>query len=125
MAVEPGERVLVVTDETRRNIAGALEFAARSVTDRVETVEIPVATVNGQEPPPETAEKALATREMIKIRMCSVMVAVAQRVAAFCHNRLIPRKIDMYCYTHFIKYTRNNRCEGFCYCWPYCRHWFH
>lgn len=57
LALEPGESVLIVNDGTRSGIAASFEDAARSFTERVETLRIPMADHNGQEPPVETASR--------------------------------------------------------------------
>ncbi len=49
------ERVLIVTDENKRNIANTFFHAARETTDNVGLVEMPVMERNGQEPPKDIA----------------------------------------------------------------------
>jgi aminopeptidase len=56
MGTQPGERVLVVTDERLRPIGYALHQAAVSLGLDVVLVEMRPRTTNGEEPPPEIAE---------------------------------------------------------------------
>lgn len=55
MGVQPGEKVLVVTDEPLRNIAHALHAAARELGNEVLMVEMTPRKSNGEEPPSEVA----------------------------------------------------------------------
>ena len=52
LAVKPGESVLIVTDPTRRLLAGIFETAAKEITDKVEVAVVSGMTGNAQEPPP-------------------------------------------------------------------------
>ncbi len=56
MGVQPGERVLVVTDAPLRTIGYAAFEAARGLGNEAILVEMPPRTTNGEEPPPEVAE---------------------------------------------------------------------
>jgi aminopeptidase len=56
MGAQPGERVLVVTDERLRPIGYALHQAAVSLSLDVVLVEMRPRATNGEEPPPEVAE---------------------------------------------------------------------
>ncbi len=56
MGVQPGERVLVVTDAPLRTIGYAAFEAARGLGNEALLVEMPPRTTNGEEPPPEVAE---------------------------------------------------------------------
>ncbi len=56
MGTQPGERVLVVTDEPLRVIGYALWQAARDLGTEVLLVEMLPRKTNGEEPPPEVAE---------------------------------------------------------------------
>jgi leucyl aminopeptidase (aminopeptidase T) len=56
MGAQPGERVLVVTDERLRTIGYALHAAAVSLSLDVVLVEMRPGKTNGEEPPPEVAE---------------------------------------------------------------------
>jgi aminopeptidase len=56
MGVQPGERVLVVTDAPLRTIGYAAFEAARGLGNEAVLVEIPPRTTNGEEPPAEVAE---------------------------------------------------------------------
>jgi leucyl aminopeptidase (aminopeptidase T) len=55
MGVQPGERVLVVTDAPLRTIGYALHAAAVELGNDVMLVEMLPRTTNGEEPPPEVA----------------------------------------------------------------------
>lgn len=55
MGVQPGERVLVVTDEPLRAIGDAIRAAAVELGNDVLLVEMLPRTTNGEEPPPEVA----------------------------------------------------------------------
>lgn len=55
MGVQPGERVLVVTDAPLRTIGYAAFEAARSLGNDALIVEMPPRKTNGEEPPPEVA----------------------------------------------------------------------
>jgi len=55
MGVQPGERVLVVTDAPLRTIGYAAFEAARSLGNDTLIVEMPPRKTNGEEPPPEVA----------------------------------------------------------------------
>jgi leucyl aminopeptidase (aminopeptidase T) len=55
MGVQPGERVLVVTDAPLRLIGYACHDAARSLGNEVVLVEMPPRASNGAEPPAEVA----------------------------------------------------------------------
>jgi leucyl aminopeptidase (aminopeptidase T) len=55
MGLQPGERVLVVTDEPLRRIGYALRQAAKDLGNDVVLVEILPRRTNGEEPPPEVA----------------------------------------------------------------------
>jgi leucyl aminopeptidase (aminopeptidase T) len=55
MGVQPGERVLVVTDEPLRAIGYALRGAAVELGNDVMLVEMLPRKTNGEEPPPEVA----------------------------------------------------------------------
>jgi len=57
LALRPDESVLIVNDGTRSGIVASFEEAARAFTERVETLRIPVADHNGQEPPIEAASR--------------------------------------------------------------------
>jgi leucyl aminopeptidase (aminopeptidase T) len=56
MGVQPGERVLVVTDAPLRTIGYATFEAARDLGNEAVLVEMPPRSTNGEEPPPEVAE---------------------------------------------------------------------
>jgi aminopeptidase len=56
MGTQPGERVLIVTDEPLRAIGYALRQAAVSLSLDVVLVEMLPRKTNGEEPPPEVAE---------------------------------------------------------------------
>lgn len=66
MGVEPGERVLVVTDEPLRAIGYAIREAAVELGNEVVLAEILPRKTNGEEPPPEIA--ALMT--MVDLVLC-------------------------------------------------------
>jgi len=55
MGVQPGERVLVVTDAPLRTIGYATFEAARDLGNEAVLVEMPPRTTNGEEPPAEVA----------------------------------------------------------------------
>jgi aminopeptidase len=55
MGAQPGERILVVTDERLRTIGAALHRAARELGHDVLLVEMLPGRSNGEEPPPEVA----------------------------------------------------------------------
>jgi aminopeptidase len=69
MGAQPGERVLVVTDEPQRLIGLALHRAARDLGHDVLLVEMVARETNGEEPPPEVAE--LMTR--FDVVMCATL----------------------------------------------------
>ncbi len=56
MGIQPGERVLVITDEPMRTLGYALWKAAREITSEVLLVEMLPRKSNGEEPPKEIAE---------------------------------------------------------------------
>ena len=56
MGAQPGERVLIVTDERLRHIGYALHAAAVSLSLDVVLVEMRPRQTNGEEPPPDVAE---------------------------------------------------------------------
>jgi leucyl aminopeptidase (aminopeptidase T) len=66
MGVQPGERVLVVTDEPLRAIGYAIRKAAVELGNEVVLAEILPRKTNGEEPPPEIA--ALMT--MVDLVLC-------------------------------------------------------
>ena len=66
MGVQPGERVLVVTDEPLRTIGYAVRRAAADLGNEVILAEILPRKTNGEEPPPEIA--ALMT--MMDLVLC-------------------------------------------------------
>jgi aminopeptidase len=55
LGAQPGERVLIVTDERLRAIGESLHRAARDLGHEVLLVEMPPARSNGEEPPAEVA----------------------------------------------------------------------
>jgi len=66
MGVQPGERVLVVTDEPLRIIGYAIWKAARDLGNEVMLVEILPRKTNGEEPPKEVAE----LMKMVDVVLC-------------------------------------------------------
>ena len=59
MATKPNERVLIIYDKNKRNIANSLLKEAKKVTKHTTLIEIPIPKFNGQEPPKETAKEML------------------------------------------------------------------
>jgi len=57
--LKPGERALIVSDETTRPLGLLLEDAARRITDNVTHHTIPALKTHGQEPPLPTARAML------------------------------------------------------------------
>ncbi|MBM4161362.1 MAG: aminopeptidase, partial [Ignavibacteria bacterium] len=66
MGVQPGERVLVVTDEPLRIIGYAIWKAAKDLGNEVMLVEILPRKTNGEEPPKEVAE----LMKMVDVVLC-------------------------------------------------------
>lgn len=66
MGVRPGEKVLIVTDETLRTIAYALWQAAKDLGNDVVLVEMLPRETNGEEPPQEIAE----LMKMVDVVLC-------------------------------------------------------
>jgi leucyl aminopeptidase (aminopeptidase T) len=66
MGAQPGERVLIVTDEPLRLIGYALREAARELGSEVFLVEILPRATNGEEPPREIAE----LMKMVDVVLC-------------------------------------------------------
>jgi leucyl aminopeptidase (aminopeptidase T) len=66
MGIQPGERVLILTDEPLRTIGYALRQAARDLGTEVFLVEILPRTTNGEEPPREMAE----LMKMVDVVLC-------------------------------------------------------
>lgn len=60
LGLRDGESVVVISDRSTAPIGDAFEAAARSLTPRVERLEIPVAGRNGEEPPARAAERMVA-----------------------------------------------------------------
>ena len=56
MGLQPGERVLIITDKPLRHIAEACHAAVVALGNEVVLVEITPRRSNGEEPPPEIAE---------------------------------------------------------------------
>lgn len=77
MGAQPGERVLVVTDEPQRPIGHALQAAARDLGHDVLMVEMLARQTNGEEPPPEVA--ALMTR--FDVVMCATLKSLTHTEA--------------------------------------------
>jgi leucyl aminopeptidase (aminopeptidase T) len=57
LALARGESVLIVTDRKKRSIGELFEEAASRLTRSVELIEIPVASMNGEEPPAGVSER--------------------------------------------------------------------
>jgi leucyl aminopeptidase (aminopeptidase T) len=66
MGVQPGERVLIVTDEPLRTIGYALWKASKDLGNEVMLVEILPRKTNGEEPPKEIAE----LMKMVDVVLC-------------------------------------------------------
>ncbi|MEK6755681.1 MAG: aminopeptidase [Bacteroidota bacterium] len=66
MGVQPGERILIVTDEPLRTIGYALWKAAKDLGNEVLLVEILPRKTNGEEPPKEVAE----LMKMVDVVLC-------------------------------------------------------
>ena len=88
MGAQPGERVLVVTDEPQRPIGHALHAAARDLGHDVLMTEMLPRRTNGEEPPPEVAE--LMTR--FDVVMCATLKSLthtdARRAASAAGSRV-------------------------------------
>ena len=81
LGVQAGERVLIVTDETKRDIAAAFKRACLQLQANVEKIEIPVLTFNGQEPPEAVAQKMLAAQVVLMPLAKSLSWTRARRAA--------------------------------------------
>ncbi len=57
LCLKQGEKVLIISDEKKEDIAEAFETEAKKLTYKIEVVLIPIPEVNGIEPPKEIAEK--------------------------------------------------------------------
>jgi leucyl aminopeptidase (aminopeptidase T) len=66
MGVQPGERILIVTDEPLRTIGYALWKASKDLGNEVMLVEILPRKTNGEEPPKEIAE----LMKMVDVVLC-------------------------------------------------------
>jgi leucyl aminopeptidase (aminopeptidase T) len=66
MGVQPGERILIVTDEPLRAIGYALWKASKDLGNEVMLVEILPRKTNGEEPPKEIAE----LMKMVDVVLC-------------------------------------------------------
>lgn len=66
MGIQPGERMLILTDEPLRTIGYALRQAARDLGNEVFLVEILPRKTNGEEPPREMAE----LMKMVDVVLC-------------------------------------------------------
>jgi aminopeptidase len=88
MGAQPGERVLVITDEPQRLIGLALHRAARELGLDVLLVEMIARQTNGEEPPTEVAE--LMTR--FDVAMCATLKSLthteARRAASAAGTRV-------------------------------------
>jgi aminopeptidase len=88
MGAQPGERVLIVTDEPQRAIGHALHRAARDLGHDVLMVEMLPRSSNGEEPPAEVAE--LMTR--FAVVMCATLKSLthtdARRAASAAGSRV-------------------------------------
>jgi aminopeptidase len=88
MGAQPGERVLIVTDEPQRAIGHALHRAARDLGHDVLMVEMLPRSSNGEEPPAEVAE--LMTR--FPVVMCATLKSLthtdARRAASAAGSRV-------------------------------------
>jgi leucyl aminopeptidase (aminopeptidase T) len=82
MGVQPGERVLVVTDEPQRLIGYALFTAARETGTEVMLVEILPRRSNGEEPPPAVAEMMKAADVVLCPTSKSLTHTDARRAAS-------------------------------------------
>lgn len=56
LGLSPEEKLLIVCDNEKENIGKAFFEAGIAITDKTLLVQIPVADVNGQEPPKEVAD---------------------------------------------------------------------
>ncbi len=56
LGLSPEEKLLIVCDNKKENIGKAFFEAGMAITDKTLLVQIPVADVNGQEPPKEVAD---------------------------------------------------------------------
>jgi len=59
LALVQGDRVLIVTDKEKRLIGELFQDAATDLTRRVDLLEIPLLSCNGEEPPTPVAEEML------------------------------------------------------------------
>lgn len=58
LGVKKGEKILIVTDRGKIEVEAPIFFeTAKLFTDQVELIEMPPATISGEEPPEEVAEK--------------------------------------------------------------------
>jgi len=66
MGLKPEETLLIITDETRREIANSLLEAGKKLCKEAFTVEMKSREINGQEPPPQIAE----LMKMVDVVVC-------------------------------------------------------
>lgn len=57
MNLKQSESCLIITDENKIQIANSFLESADKITKNIKLIQIPVGTVNGEEPPRETAEQ--------------------------------------------------------------------
>jgi len=88
LAVTYADRVLIVFDETKKDIAAAFATAASERAREVEVLEIPVPPVNGAEPPREAAAKMAAFEVVLLPLAQSISWTRARRAATEAGARL-------------------------------------
>jgi leucyl aminopeptidase (aminopeptidase T) len=88
LALGPDESVLIVNDGTRSGIVASFEEAARALTERVETLRMPMADHNGQEPPAGAASRMRAAGVVLLIGEHSLSWTRARRDATAAGARI-------------------------------------
>lgn len=81
LAIKQDERVLVVTDAEKEELGGVAAEACRSLAGRVELLEMPVLSFNGQEPPDFVAQ-ALLDADVALLVLSKSLSWTRARVAA-------------------------------------------
>jgi len=92
LAVKPGESILIVTDPTRRLLAGIFETAAKEITAKVDVAVVSGMTGNAQESPQSVADKMLKADVALLITTYSLSHTQArkQACAAGCRIASMP-----------------------------------
>jgi leucyl aminopeptidase (aminopeptidase T) len=81
LTVKAGEKVLIVTDPARLDLAGIFETTAKEFTDKVEVISFTGQTENAQEPPSEVAAKMKAANVALLVTSLSISHTQARKAA--------------------------------------------